>query len=182
VETSLSMAPSPGTSAKFRSRSSLTLENLESLPKINRSVESFVNEQRQHVQFYANEALSFIDQTSAITSEQRRNPSKPSHLASPQMLPASPLLKSRLERQKELLANAEANPPIQKKPQLQELLKSFKHAREELIHGKVAQKASSKSKRPRSPSDDEEERSAREYIEICRSISLKCFKRSQGTS
>jgi len=176
------MAPSHGTSANFRSRSSLTLENLESLPKINRSVQSFVNEQRQNVQFYANEALSFIDLPSAITSEQKRNPSKPSHLASPQMLPASPLLKSRLEMQKELSANAEANPSIQKKPQPKELFKGFKHAREELMHGRVAQKASSKSKRPRSPSDDEEERSAREYIEIYRSISLKRFKRSQRTS
>lgn len=163
-----------GTSANFRSRSSLTLENLESLPKNNRSVDSFITEQRRNAWFYASEALSVIDQPSAITSKPKTNYSKPNRFT-------SPLLKSRLEMQRGL-SDADATPPIRKKSQQKELFKGFKHAREDRTERKISQKATNKSKRPRSSSDDEEEHSARECIEGYQPIFLMWFSRPQRAS
>ena len=118
------MAPSPGT------RSSLTLENLQSIPTRNKSVEAFVNEQRQNTSYYVIEASERIDQprTSATTA------SKPGPPAVP-IIRTSPILKSRLEMSHESALEEATTSPIPKKSQPKELFKRFKHAREDTTSG-----------------------------------------------
>jgi len=157
VEAPLSMAPSPGTSTKFASGSSLTLENLESLPKITRAVDKFVEEQRQNARFYAREPLSFIDQPLTSTMKGNENVSKPKSV--PVQMPlVSPPLRSRLEMQKESSMDPPATPPAARKSKEKELFKNFKHVREENIIKNVTQKPNTKTKRPQTPSDDEHAR------------------------
>lgn len=160
------MAPSPG------SRLSLTVENLQSLPKKAQSVETFVNEQRRNARFYATEALS-IAQPPANAAV----PSNPSsvHVKMPS---ASPLLKSRLEMQQDSRMELNAT-RLLKNPQPKELFKNFKHAIEDMTYESIKHTAVGRNKRPRS-SDEDEEHSARE-LDRGHRYTILTFSRTCGT-
>jgi len=170
-----SMVSSPATYGTLPPRLPLTLENLQTLPKNARFVDAFVSEQRRNARFYAAEEVLFSVERPLVKTSKEVKKKQESNL-----LPPSPLLKSRLEMGHVTSVDADGPSSI---PNPKELFKSFTHAREGEVLRKGSQKTSGRTKRARSPSDDEE-RSAREFVRVYIHIStiLNSVSRSQSAS